>query len=129
MSESDINLFFERPILNSPYEYPDRHWELNKFGQPTHRIIGKRRMASFITPIPKPKKQKGKQQAEQLDLLFNEGLDTQEQAYDQNSMINAVRSEVDKWRTLPKDAWRVTPETARLLEHWRHYKFNGLPGE
>lgn len=126
MSESDINLFFERPILNSPYNYPDRHWELNKFGQPTHRIIEKRRMASFITPIPKPKKQKGKQQAEQLDLLFNEGLDTQEQAYDQNSMINAVRSEVDKWRTLPKDAWRVTPETARLLEHWRHYKFNGI---
>ena len=73
MSESDINLFFERPILNSPYEYPDRHWELNKFGQPTHRIIEKRRVASFITPIPKPKKQKGKQQAEQLDLLFNEG--------------------------------------------------------
>jgi hypothetical protein len=24
------NLFFERPILNSPYEYPKRHWELDK---------------------------------------------------------------------------------------------------
>jgi type III restriction enzyme len=22
------NLFFEHPILNSPYAYPSRHWEL-----------------------------------------------------------------------------------------------------
>lgn len=26
--------FFERPILNSPYEYPRRHWELDEDGQP-----------------------------------------------------------------------------------------------
>ncbi len=24
------NHFFERPILNSPYAYPARHWELDK---------------------------------------------------------------------------------------------------
>lgn len=22
------NRFFEKPILNSPYDYPSRHWEL-----------------------------------------------------------------------------------------------------
>ena len=27
--------FFERPILNSPYEYPSRHCELDESGQPT----------------------------------------------------------------------------------------------
>jgi len=27
------NRFFERPILNSPYEYPKRHWELMKVYQ------------------------------------------------------------------------------------------------
>jgi type III restriction enzyme len=47
------NAFFERPILNSPYEYPGRHWELDEEGQPTQRIIESRRVASFITPIPK----------------------------------------------------------------------------
>jgi hypothetical protein len=26
------NLFFEKPILNSPYEYPSRHWELDNDG-------------------------------------------------------------------------------------------------
>lgn len=47
------NLFFERPILNSPYEYPARHWELDETGQPTQRIIYTRRTISFIAPIPK----------------------------------------------------------------------------
>jgi len=28
------NQFFERPILNSPYEYPSRYWELDEHGHP-----------------------------------------------------------------------------------------------
>ena len=50
------NPFFEKPILNSPYEYPGRHWELDASGQPTQQIIETRRKAEFITPIPKPSK-------------------------------------------------------------------------
>ncbi len=48
--------FFEQPILNSPYEYPFRHWELDVTGQPTNKILPERRKVAFITPIPKPKK-------------------------------------------------------------------------
>jgi type III restriction enzyme len=44
--------FFDRPILNSPYAYPSRHWELDEAGQPTQQIIERRRTAKFITPIP-----------------------------------------------------------------------------
>lgn len=66
------NRFFERPILNSPYEYPKRHWELDGQGQPTQQIIEKRRRAEFITPIPKPKKRKGSVAA-QADIVFDEG--------------------------------------------------------
>ena len=44
--------FFDRPIINSPYEYPTQHWELDDAGQPTHRVIDRRRGAEFITPIP-----------------------------------------------------------------------------
>ena len=29
--------FFGLPILNSPYEYPSRHWELDESGQPTRK--------------------------------------------------------------------------------------------
>ncbi|MCL2075280.1 MAG: DEAD/DEAH box helicase family protein [Betaproteobacteria bacterium] len=118
------NLFFEKPVLNSPYAYPSRHWELDKNGQPTQRITERRRRAEFITPIPRPKKQKGKQEA----ILFDEGkgLSTREQQYDHQAVINAARQEVDKWRLLPNPAdWHVTPETARLLQHWRHHEFNG----
>jgi hypothetical protein len=30
------NQFFERPILNSPYEYPTQHWELDEYGCGSH---------------------------------------------------------------------------------------------
>lgn len=120
------NQFFEKPILNSPYEYPSRHWELDSSGQPTQQIIETRRRAEFITPIPKPKKQKG---AKQADLIFDEGkgLSNEDQQYSHTAIINAVRQEVDKWRTIPNPRnWHVTPETARLLQHWRHHKFSSI---
>ncbi|MGH8468920.1 MAG: BPTD_3080 family restriction endonuclease [Gammaproteobacteria bacterium] len=121
------NQFFKKPILNSPYEYPSRHWELDDQGQPTQRIIERRRRAEFITPIPKPKKRKG--WAEQTSLLFGEGkgISTAEQQYDHTAIINAVRRQVDQWRRLPNaNDWRVTPETARLLQHWRHHPYSGI---
>ena len=125
--ESMNNPFFDQPILNSPYEYPARHWELDASGQPTQQIIASRRRAEFITPIPKPKKRKGA--AKQEALVFDEGkgLSTQEQQYDPTSIINAVRHDVDPWRALPNpNDWQVTPETARLLQHWRHHPFSGI---
>jgi len=119
--------FFDRPILNSPYEYPARHWELDASGQPTSNIIDKRRPAEFITPIPKPKKRK--QSPAQQELVFDEGkgLSTAEQQYDTMAMVNEVRRRVDLWRrfSTPND-WQVTPETARLLQHWRHHKFSSF---
>jgi type III restriction enzyme len=120
------NRFFERPILNSPYDYPRQHWELDGEGQPTQRIIETRRRAEFITPIPKPKKQKGK--ADQKALVFDEGkgLSTEKQQYDTTSIINDLRNQVDQWRKLPSPDWLVTPETARLLQHWRHHKFSDI---
>ena len=53
-----FNPFFDHPILYSPYESPVKHWELDGAGQPTQKIIERRRNAKFITPIPKPKKRK-----------------------------------------------------------------------
>jgi len=94
------NRFFEQPILNSPYEYPSRHWELDGSGQPTQNILDKRRRADFITPIPKPKKRRRTEQ--QQDIVFDEGLglSTQEQQYDPTSIINEIRQHVDQWRAL-----------------------------
>ena len=121
------NLFFEKPILNSPYERPTRHWELDPTGQPTQQILPMRRPADFIIPIPKPRKQKGN--GTQDSLVFDEGhgLSTQDQRYDHIAIINDLRDEVSKWRQLRDPAtWNVTPETARLLQHWRHHSFSGV---
>ena len=127
LSEQSSNPFFDRPILNSPYECPERHWELDEQGQPTQQIVETRRRAEFITPIPKPKKRK--KSAAQEILVFDEGkgLSTKDQQYDPTSIINEVRGRVDTWRALPNpNQWQVTPETARLLQHWRHHDFGGI---
>lgn len=92
----------------------------------TQKIIEDRRRAKFVTPIPKPKKQKA---AAQTGFVFDEGkgLSTKEQEYDPTSIINRVRSYVDTWRSLPNpNQWQVTPETTRLLQHWRHHNFSGV---
>ena len=118
--------FFKHPILNSPYAIPQRHWELDASGQPTQNIVDERRRADFITPIPKPKKRKIA--AAQKQFVFNEGKDlsTEKQQYDATSIINDVRNHVNTWRSLPSpNQWQVTPETARLLQHWRHHAFSG----
>ena len=116
--------FFDRPILNSPYEYPPRHWELDESGQPTGRILDRRRLVSFITPIPKPKKRR------QQELYFDEAGQESEadgQQYELVAIINALRRQIDAWRAISDPGrWRVTPETARLLQHWRSHRFNHI---
>ena len=117
--------FFSRPILNSPYAYPERHWELDEDGQPTQRIIQQRRRAEFISPIPRTQKQRG---AREQRIAFDEGagLSTGDQQYNA-AIINELRGHVDEWRAQPNPAsWQVTPETARLLQHWRHHPFSGV---
>ena len=47
--------FYEQPILNSPYEPPRRHWELDANRQPTDRQIERRREAAFITSYRWPR--------------------------------------------------------------------------
>ncbi|EQD36286.1 type III restriction enzyme, res subunit, partial [mine drainage metagenome] len=56
-----------------------------------------------------------------------QGLSTQDQQYAHTAIINGVRAEVDRWRALTNpNHWRVSPETARLLQHWRHHNFSGV---
>jgi type III restriction enzyme len=61
--------------------------------------------------------------------VFDEGkgLSTEKQQYDPTSIINRVRQTVDAWRSLlSPNQWQVTPETARLLQHWRRHEFNSI---
>ena len=118
--------FFAKPILNSPYEYPIQHWELDSEGQPTQRIVDSRRVADFITPIPKVRKKKSAAKQQELIMDEGEGLSSEDQQYTASN-INRLREHINLWRNLPNpNDWKVTPETARLLQHWRHHEFNGI---
>ena len=120
--------FFTEPVLNSPYSYPARHWELDAGGQPTQRIIERRRSAEFITPIPQPRRRRAPTIQQQLVFDEGKGLSTEDQQYARTAeFVNEIRQRVDQWRQLPNPHdWRVTPETARLLRHWRCHEFSGI---
>ena len=116
--------FFAEPILNAPYAYPGEHWELDEDGQPTNRIIQGRRAAKFVTPVPAPRKQTAQRR---MVLDEGQGLSGEAQQYDPMPIIASLRQRVDEWRQIPDpNAWHVTPETARLLQHWRSHHFSGL---
>jgi type III restriction enzyme len=77
--------------------------------------------------LPKPKKRKTPAQQEEIVFDEGRGLSTKKQQYDPTSIINEVRQSIDSWRALPSPGqWQVSPETARLLQHWRQYKFGGV---
>ena len=119
--------FFEQPILNSPYEAPVQYWELDDAGQPTQQIRQGRRPVAFVTPIPKPRKRKGRTE-DQSAIVFDEGqgISTDKQAYEHSDIINGVRRQVERWRNLEPSKWKVTHTTARLLKHWRHHQYSDI---
>ena len=50
------NRFYDQPILNSPYEYPRHHWELDENNRPTNRIVDSRRPSAYVSPIPRARR-------------------------------------------------------------------------
>ncbi|MGI9310704.1 MAG: BPTD_3080 family restriction endonuclease [bacterium] len=121
---TDLDKFFERPILNSPYECPTQHWELDEDRQPTNKILETRRPADFITPIPAPRQVR---RANQTNLPADEDDGLLAQQEYATTIINEVRGAVDAWRKFPNpNDWGVTPTTTKLLEHWRGHRFSNL---
>ncbi|WP_235590164.1 DEAD/DEAH box helicase family protein [Leptospira borgpetersenii] len=122
-----MKIFFSQPILNSPYEYPGRHWDLDEIGQPTGKIVEGRRRSELITPISHPQKLRKNAKQDYLEFSGLTGFDTETQKYDPFPIINMVWNFVDDWRKLKSPTqWLVTPETARLLEYWRSHQFQGV---
>jgi type III restriction enzyme len=97
------------PILNSPYEPPEAHFELGPKG-PTGVVLPGRRQSESFIPVPAPRK--GKRDGDQIALDF----DATGERREANSLINGIRREVEKWRA---NNWNgVTPYTRKLLAHW-----------
>jgi type III restriction enzyme len=103
-SVSDLS----NPVINSPYWPPERHFELGPEG-PTGKILPGRRPSESFIPVPPSRK--GRREA-QLAI----DLDLTGERREQNSLINDIRREVERWRA---NNWNgVTPYTRKLLTHW-----------
>ncbi|MBV5311137.1 BPTD_3080 family restriction endonuclease [Chromatium okenii] len=94
------------PIINSPFEKPERHFLFTEDGI-TDRIVAGRRKSVYFVPIPKPKV-RGKSLS--LDLPV-------ENKPEENRLINTLRERVGFWRARGYPA--VTATTKRLLEYWQ----------
>lgn len=109
--------FFDKPILNSPYQFPGRHWELDADGHPTDKIIETRRSSALWTALPGASGKSGKTQA---SLSFEDQLSSDATQFNPSPIVNDLRQELDTWRRLPNPSqWKVTPVTQRLIQHWR----------
>jgi len=96
----------DNPILSAPYDSPEAHFVLGPDG-PTGDVKPGRRPSESFIPVPPSKKGKT-QQALDFDV-------TQERR-EQNSLINDIRFEVERWRARGYPS--VTPMTRKLLQHW-----------
>lgn len=103
----------DNPILNSPYEQPDRHYVINPQG-PTGEIMDGRRPSESFIPIAVSKKGKrGRDGSVQEGFDF----DATHERREKNSLINDIRRDVARWRRDGQYSG-VTPISRKLLQHW-----------
>lgn len=97
------------PIINSPYDPPESHFEIGPTG-PTGELLLGRRPSESLVPVPVSRKGGRKAVQETFD------FDLTGERREQNTLINDVRREVERWRA---SNWNgVTPYTRKLLSHW-----------
>ncbi|UKA63756.1 BPTD_3080 family restriction endonuclease [Arthrobacter sp. FW306-04-A] len=103
----------DNPILNTPYEQPDRFYEIGPQG-PTGEVRDGRRPSESFIPIAIAKKgRRGNDDSVQETFDF----DLTGERREKNSLINDLRRDVSKWRR-GGDFAGVTPITRKLLQHW-----------
>jgi type III restriction enzyme len=97
------------PVINSPFEEPQRHYEFDDEGI-TNRIVAGRRVSSYFVPIPRSRKRSRGQQ------LSFETEWTQDRV-EENKFVESVRRRVRIWRE--GGYVGTTRTTRRLLDYWQ----------
>src|SRR5262249_9032806 len=72
-----------------------------------------RRDSVHVVPVAASRRRGPKQR--ELALFDKEGGTR----VNENALVNEIRKHVEQWRELSPTQWGVTPETQRLLLHWR----------
>ena len=96
----------ENPILNSPFEEPERHFRFSDDGI-TDEVAEGWRESGYFLPIASPRKKSGQMK-----------FDTEwtQDRFLSSPRINRIRERVKQWRQGGHVG--VTRTTARLLEYW-----------
>ncbi len=102
-------VIIENPILNSPFEEPQRHFRFDDQGI-TDEIVEARRSSQYFIPIPQPRKKSAKQLAFETEWTADR--------IEENHFINRVRVQVGRWRQGGYQG--ITTPTRRLLEYWKN---------
>jgi type III restriction enzyme len=95
------------PIINSPFDEPNRHFRFDDEGI-TEEIVEGRRSSIYFMPIAQTKKKGSKQKV----------FDTEwtQDRIEENRLVNQIRARVLLWRE--GGYLGVTPTTAQLLAYW-----------
>ncbi len=80
----------DNPILNSPYDEPNRHFRFDEQGITSEVVVG-RRSSGYFVPIPAARKN-----SPQLSLATEWTSDRLKA----NDFVNQVRTRVELWRKL-----------------------------
>jgi type III restriction enzyme len=98
----------ENPVINSPFEEPQRHFRFTDEGI-TDEIVTGRRESQYFIPIAPPKKRGGQK-----------AFDTEwtRDRVEENKFINRVRQRVSQWRQGGYQG--ITKTSRRLLEYWQN---------
>ncbi len=97
----------DNPILNSPFEEPNRHFRFDAEGI-TDDVVESRRPSQYTVPVP-PRKTKGRAQ---LELSFTE---VPEDRIEENRLVNLLRDEIARWRLQGYQGARRRWRTGRNL--------------
>jgi len=97
----------ENPILNAPFEEPNRHFRFSDEGI-TNEILGSRRKSAYFIPVPRSKKKN------QAGTLFD--TEWTQDRIEENEFINQIRLRVSLWRAQSRPG--ITKISSALLEYW-----------
>ena len=91
----------EQPILNSPYEEPAEHWQIEE-GHSPKRLPGRRQAGYFYRDPKAPQPEPG---------------EPARGAWQELELVNLIRERLEQWRSA--DYPGATRTTLDLIRHWR----------
>jgi type III restriction enzyme len=106
VTATSSRVVIDNPVLNSPYQEPQRHFLFTEDGI-TNQVIEGRRLSAYFMPIARPKV-KAKQ------LLFD--TEWTRDRLKESDEVNRFRTRVAAWRQ--GGYLNATPTTRALLSYW-----------